>query len=181
MTPSTSRWLAPIGASAAVLAVFVVPGVLASTGGGGGDDLGPDRMIVPHDPVTRNPPRDGAEASRRGPRPVEIIGYKAIGRTLEVFYTVDQSTDCSSRIAPPKVEERVASVVVELSRQRSRAPDQVCSGLLLSSSVEITLSEPMGGRLLQDGSRGGALVPIERPFRSDVTDTVRPPDSRAGR
>jgi hypothetical protein len=39
----------------------------------------------------------------------------------------------------------------------------------------------MGGRLLQDGSRGGALVPIERPFRSDVTDTVKPPDSRAGR
>src|SRR4029079_12709577 len=102
-------------------------------------------------------------------------------RTLEVFYTVDQSSDCSSRIAPPKVEGRVASVVVVLSRQRSRAPDQVCSALLLSSSVEITLSEPMGGRLLQDGSRGGALVPIERPFRSDVTDTVKPPDSRAGR
>jgi len=180
VTPSTSRWLAPISASAAVLAVFVVPGVLASSGGGGGDDLGPDRMFVPNDPVTRNPPPD-AGARRRGPRAVEIIGYKAMGRTLEVFYTVDQSTDCSSRIAPPKVEERVASVVVELSRQRSRAPDQVCSGLLLSSSVEITLSEPMGGRLLQDGSRGGALVPIERPFRSDVTDTVKPPDSRAGR
>ena len=161
-----------------MLAVFVVPGVLAGNGRGAGPGL--DQVFVPHDPVTPSLPSYGSQRRRDG-RGVEIVGYKAMGRTLEVFYTVDQSTDCSSRIAPPKVEERVASVVVELSRQRSRAPDQVCSGLLLSSSVEITLSEPMGGRLLQDGSRGGALVPIERPFRSDVTDTVRPPDSRAGR
>jgi hypothetical protein len=181
VTPSTSRWLAPIGASAAVLAVFVVPGVLASSGGGGGDNLGPDRMFVPNEPVTPHLPSGGAEANRRGTRDVEIIGYQAMGRTLRIFYTVDQSTDCSSRINPPDVEERVSSVVVELSRQRSRAPDQVCQRLRLTNSVEITLSEPMGGRLLQDGSRGGALVPIERPFRSDVTDTIRPPDSRAGR
>ena len=181
MTPSTSRWLAPISASAAVLAVFVVPGVLASSGGGGGGDLGPDRMIVPNDPVTPKLPPGGAGSSRRGTRGVEIIGYKAMGRSLQVFYTVDQSTDCSSRINPPRVEERLSSVVVELSRQRSQAPDQVCQHLRLTNSVEITLSEPMGGRLLQDGARRGALVPIERPFRSDVTDTVRPPDSRAGR
>jgi hypothetical protein len=180
VTPSTSRWLAPIGASAAVLAVFVVPGVLASSGGRGGDGLGPNRMYLPNDPVTPNLPH-GAQASRRGSRDVEIISYKAMGRTLQIFYTVDQSRDCSSRLNPPVVEERVSSVVVELSRQRSSAPDQVCASLRLTSTVEVTLSEPMGGRLLQDGSRGGALVPIERPFRSDVTDTVRPPDSRAGR
>ena len=44
MTPATSRWLAPLGASAAVLAVFVVPGVLASVGGGAA--RGPDRLVV---------------------------------------------------------------------------------------------------------------------------------------
>ena len=57
----------------------------------------------------------------------------------------------------------------------------MCQPLRLTNSVEIVLSRPMGGRLLQDGSRGRSLVPIERPFRSDVTDTIRPPDSRAGR
>jgi len=178
VTPATSRWLAPLGASAAVLAVFVVPGVLASVGGGVAP--GPDRLVM-HDPVTPYRPPTGAEQRRGGPRDVEIIGYKAMGRTLQVFYTLDRSTDCSTRIEPPKVRERVASVVVQLSRAPSRAPDVVCQDLRLTNSVDIVLSRPMGGRLLQDGSRGGSLVPIERPFRSDVTDTIQPPKSRAGR
>ena len=178
MTPSTSRWLAPIGASAAVLAVFVVPGVLA----GNGRDAGPglDQVFVPHDPVTPSLPSYGSQRRRDG-RGVEIVGYKAMGRTLQVFYTLEQTTDCSNRIQSPRVEEHASTVVVELLRRPSAAPDQVCHRILLTNSVEIVLSRPMGGRLLQDGSRGRSLVPIERPFRSDVTDTVRPPDSRAGR
>lgn len=178
MTPATSGWLAPLGASAAVLAVLVVPGVLAATGGGAGP--GPERLFV-HDPVTPYLPPGGPVHDRGGPGAVEIVGYKAMGRTLEVFYTLDRTTDCSSRIKPPKVRERVSSVVVELSRQPSRAPDVVCQSLRLTNSVDIVLSRPMGGRLLQDGSRGNSLVPIERPFRTDVTDTIMPPKSRSGR
>lgn len=178
MTPDTSRWLAPLGAAAAVLAVVVVPGVLNSVGRGPAP--GPGQLLV-HDPVTPYRPPTGSEQRRRGPRDVEIVGYKAMGSTLQVFYTLDRSTDCSTRIKPPKVRERVATVVVELSRAPSRAPDVVCQDLRLTNSVDIVLSRPMGGRLLQDGSRGGALVPIERPFRTDVTDTIQPPKSRAGR
>jgi hypothetical protein len=177
VTPATSRWLAPLGASAAVLAVFVMPGVLASTGGG----LGPGQEFVPNDPVTPTLPTYGPDKQRVGHRGVEIVGYKAIGRRLEVFYTLEQTTDCSNRIQTPTVEEHASTVVVELSRRPSAAPDQVCQPLRLTNSVEIELSRPMGGRLLQDGSRGRALVPIERPFRTDVTDTIQPPDSRAGR
>jgi len=178
VTPATSRWLAPLGASAAVLAVVVMPGVLASTGSGG---LGPGQEYVPNDPVTPSLPTYGPETQRPGHRGVEIVGYKATGRTLQVFYSLDQTIDCSNRIQPPKVEEHESTVVVELSRRPSAAPDQVCQPLRLTNSVQIVLSRPMGGRLLQDGSRGRSLVPIERPFRSDVTDTIRPPDSRAGR
>jgi hypothetical protein len=178
VTPSTSRWLAPIGASAAVLAVFVVPGVLAGHGRGAGPGL--DQVFVPHDPVTPSLPPYDAQRHREGHRGVEIVGYKAMGRTLQVFYTLEQTTDCANRIQSPRVEEHASTVVVELSRRPSSAPDQVCHRLLLTNSVEIVLSRPMGGRLLQDGSRGRSLVPIQRPF-SDVTDTIRPPDSRAGR
>jgi len=178
VTPATSRWLAPLGASAAVLAVVVMPGVLASTGSG---SLGPGQEYVPNDPVTPSLPTYGPETQRPGHRGVEIVGYQATGRTLQVFYSLDQTIDCSNRIQPPKVEEHESTVVVELSRRPSAAPDQVCQPLRLTNSVQIVLSRPMGGRLLQDGSRGRSLVPIERPFRSDVTDTIRPPDSRAGR
>jgi hypothetical protein len=177
VTPATSRWLAPLGASAAVLAVVVMPGVLATTGGGG---LAPDQVFVPNDPVTPSLPTYGPDTHRSG-RGVEIVGYQAMGRTLHVFYTLDQTIDCSNRIQTPNVEEHASTVVVKLSRRPSAAPDQVCQPLRLTNSVEIVLSRPMGGRLLQDGARGRALVPIERPFRSDVKDTIRPPDSRAGR
>ena len=179
MTPSRSRWLAPVGASAAVLAVFVVPGVLA--GNGRGADPGLDQVFVPHDPVTPSLPSYDAQRRRDGHRGVEIVGYKAMGRTLQVFYAIEQTTDCSNRIQSPRVKEYASTVVVELSRRPSAAPDQVCHRILLTNSVEIELSRPMGGRLLQDGSHGRSLVPIERPFRSEVTDTIRPPDSRVGR
>jgi hypothetical protein len=181
MTPG--RWLAPIGASAAVLAVFVVPGVIvtAGSGSGPGPDHPPDGVITPDDPVTPSLLADGVGRDRREVREVDVTGYRGQGRRLLVLYTVDQTTDCSSRIEEPEVEERADSVVVRLRRRPSQAPDQVCVNLLLTNSVEIGLSRPLGDRVLLDGSRGGALVPVEPPPHRTADVLPTPPIGRVGR
>lgn len=183
MTPGTGRWLAPIGASAAVLAVFVIPGVVAGVGGtatGPGPDRVPDGVVTPHDPVTPSLPPDGANEEGRRTRKVDVVGYRAEGRTLRIFYTVGQSTDCPSRIKTPRVQEKAGSVVVRLDRRPSRAPDEGCAHLLLTDSVDVRLDRPLGDRVVQDASRGGSLVPVDRPYGSDSV-LPTPPTSRAGR
>jgi hypothetical protein len=161
MASGTGRWLAPLGASAAVLAVFVVPGMVASSGtstGGVGPDQ-PEPVLTPHDPVTPALPPDGAEERSPDPRHVDLIGYRADGRDLLVFYTVDQTAGCSGAIEEPMVEERVGSVLIWVRRQRTADSDEVCVNRIPTSSVEVRLNRPLGGRLLQDRSRGGSLVP----------------------
>jgi hypothetical protein len=155
MEREVSRWLAPAGASVAVLAVFVVPGIT------------PD---LPAEPI---------ETQGTTARAVEITGYRSQGRTLTVFYTVDQSTDCSSRIRPPVTRERSDAVVVFLERRVSRAPDQVCAHLMLANSVEVPLRSPLADRVVQDGGYDGALVPLEAADVERVVST--PPTGRAGR
>jgi hypothetical protein len=181
MTTSPGRWLAPVGASAAVLAVFVVPGVVV-TAADGGADPGPGFNPPTSTPEPARPsgPRRQADRQRADIREVEIVGYQATGRKLRIYYTVDQSSDCSSRIEPPDVQETASAVLVRLDRRPSRAPDQVCTHLLLTNSVDIALSRPLGARALQDASLGGALVPAE-PSSAGGSDRPTPPVSRAGR
>ena len=161
MNPGTGRWLAPLGASAAVLAVFVVPGVVATTGTSraGVGPQQPEPQLTPYDPVTPSLPPDGADQDRGGPRQVDLIGYRVDGRDLVVFFTVDQTSGCSGAIKEPQVEERLGSVRVTLVRQRTAGSDEVCVSRVPTSSVDITLERPLAGRLLQDGTRGGSLVP----------------------
>ena len=176
------RWLAPVGAAAAVLALFVVPGLVATVGsgdGGPGPDNTPDGVLTPQDPVTPTLPPDDAEKERTGPRDVEVVGYRAQGRTLRIYYRVDQSTDCSAQIEKPMLTERAGAVVVSLRRRPAPSPVDVCVNLLLTNSVDLELSRPLGGRVVLDASRGGSLVPIEPPYRSDAL--VTPPNGRAGR
>ena len=94
-------------------------------------------------------------------------GGKAVGMTsrpgraeLHVFYTVDPRRGCSVGIDEPVVDERVGSVRIRLVRSWP-GPGSVgaaCADRLPTSSVDIRLSRPLGGRLLQDGARGGSLV-----------------------
>ena len=177
MTSGSARWLAPVGAAAAVLALFVVPGVITASGTGDAGP-GPDGVVSPG-LVTPTPAPDRTEGSRPRIRDVDVVGYRAQGRTVRVFYTVDQATDCSSRLEKPVVEERPGSVVIRLQRRLSGAPEEVCVHLLLTNSVDITLARPLGDRLLQDGSHGDSLVPIQTQYRPDTT--VTPPNSRSGR
>jgi hypothetical protein len=163
MSPRTGRWLAPLGASSAVLAVLLVPGAVAV--GGGETGVGPQRPdgpLTPHDPVTPVLPPDGSDgvdASRADPRHVDVLAYRSQGRTLHVYYRVDQHAGCSGAIEEPVVEERASSVQVLIRRRPVRGDDQVCAYRVPTSSVEIRLSRPLGARLLRDASRSGSLVP----------------------
>lgn len=191
MDREVSRWLAPAGASVAVLAVFVVPGLVAATidaqngggqNGGGRNGGGRDRasVVEPHDPITPDLPPEPIETEgTTADRSVAITGYRAEGRALRVFYTVDQSTDCSSRIEPPVTRERPDAVVVFLERRISRAPNEVCTHLMLANSVDIPLQRPLADRVVQDGSLEYALVPLEPPSGTAMLAT--PPVGRAGR
>jgi len=180
MSTSTGRWLAPMGASAAVLAVFVVPGMVLTVAGSGGPDPGHDPPVITPDPdIPHRHPQEG-DRDRADVPEVEVVGYETSGRTLRLYYTVDQSSDCSSRIEAPRLRETAAAVVVWVDRRRSHAPDQVCSHLQLTSSVDVPLSRPLGRRVLRDAGRGGAPVPVEQRYVGQA-DLVTPPLSRAGR
>jgi hypothetical protein len=186
MERDVSRWLAPAGASAAVLAVFLVPGlVTVSTGGGGGGGGGTNRdhqiggVLRPRELITPDLPPEPIETEGTREPGVEITGYRARGRIVTLYYNVDQSTDCSSRIEPPVVLEGSDAVIVYLRRRVSRAPGEVCAHLMLANSVDIALRRPLENRVLQDGAFDEALVP-------ELTDRARgalptPPISRAGR
>jgi hypothetical protein len=182
MEHRAGRWLAPMGASAAVLGVFVVPGLVAAATDGGGDGGGDTRLsgvIEPHDPITPLLPPQPIQQVGRSDRAVEVTGYESAGRTLTLYYTVDQSTDCSARIDTPLVRERPTTVIVFLQRQVSRAPNQVCTHLSLANSVTVPLHIPLGDRVVQDGGYDGGLVPFEPRSAGSVIPT--PPVGRAGR
>jgi hypothetical protein len=161
MEPGTGRWLAPLGASVAVLAVLVAPGVVAASGTSttGVGPQRPEPEFTPYDPVTPSLPPDGADQDRGGPRAVDVIGYRTDGRDVVVFYRVDQTAGCSGAVEEPVVEERVGTVRVTLRREKVSDADESCAVRIPTSSVVLTLGRPLGGRLLQDGTRGGSLVP----------------------
>jgi hypothetical protein len=183
MEHGVGRWLAPMGASAAVLGVFVVPGLVAAATDRSGPDGGVDTrlsgVVEPHDPITPVLPPQPIEQVGRSERAVEVTGYQSAGRTLTLYYTVDQSTDCSARIDPPLVRERPTTVIVFVQRQVSRAPNQVCTHLSLANSVTLALHVPLGDRVVQDGGYDGSLVPFEP--RTDGSVIPTPPVGRAGR
>ena len=177
--PRPGRWLAPLGASAAVLAVFVVPGWSPRRAQRGAAPGRPRTWITPHDPVTPTLPPDGAEEDRSGRREVDLVGYRADGAVLHVFYTVDPRRGCSVGIDEPVVDERVGSVRIRLLRSWP-GPGSVgaaCADRLPTSSVDIRLSRPLGGRLLQDGARGGlaGAAQLAVPALSHAPDGRRPP------
>jgi hypothetical protein len=183
MERDVGRWLAPAGASAAVLAVFVVPGLVAAATDGPQNASNRDRhiggVLEPHDPITPDLPPEPIETEGTSNPGVEITGYRSHGRALTLYYNVDQSTDCSSRIEPPVVRQRPDAVVVFLRRRVSRAPNEVCAHLMLANSVEVVLDRPLAERVVQDGVFDGALVPAQRVAARAVLPT--PPAGRAGR
>ncbi|NUR07113.1 MAG: hypothetical protein HOQ45_08890 [Nocardioidaceae bacterium] len=137
-----------------VAAVFVGVGLLSRPTtpavGPGPDTLRPQLELVPPRPDLDD---DAGLASGL----VEITGYKAAGRVLSLFYSVDVR-DCIGRIQEPLVEETAQTVTVEIHRVRG-ARGAACGRLTLRDSVDVTLARPLAARLVQDGVRDDALVP----------------------
>ncbi len=70
------------------------------------------------------------------------------------------------RGAEVRETDRAVTVVLRAFRDSSK----MCSGSPFAGSVEVSLASPLGARLVRDGSRRGALVPLERPFNSAAGD-----------
>ncbi len=159
------RWLVPVAASVAVVALVVgVPRAMAPSDDGGGPDrpeveiVGPQRLLTPSG-------IEAPEPSLTGRGSIRITGYRATGTVLALSYEVDL-TDCGGRIARPQVEETRRSVLVTLRRAAADVRGQNCGDVSRSDVVNVSLSRPLAGRLVRDVRRDGALVPLRMPFQN---------------
>ena len=101
-----------------------------------------------------------ADAKARGMHPSNTAVYCAYGGTrLALNYTTGVP-ECYGKVGVPMVEETSDDVTVTLPKLpvKQRA-DVACIDIALSKSVDVLLSEPLGDRVVRDGSRDGADVP----------------------
>lgn len=173
MSTGTRRWLIPLVAALAVLAVIAVmwqqrPGasdeVGAGSDGGGG--------APPYAGVEPGSPGQGDDLT---PQPVEPPGdgggvdadYGTIA--VDSFYRYDETRlalnytngipECYGKAGTPLVEETADSVRVTVPRTPPTGDgDTACIDIALMASVDITLERPLGDRVVLDGSRDDAKV-----------------------
>ena len=144
----THRWLVPVLAASAVLLVL---GTVWWQGRPGppSDDPGMTGTASP-----------GNEPSA-GPSPgLVIASYYAYDETHLALNYVTGPAACYGRASEPVVEESRTAVTVTITRLPvSRDKDVVCRDIAQVRSTDITLSSPLGGRAVRDGSMDGAAVP----------------------
>ncbi|HET7355891.1 MAG TPA: hypothetical protein VFJ09_04360 [Nocardioidaceae bacterium] len=158
------RW-APAAASLAVLAVVVGTWTLA------GPDQSPRPVSSTPSPLPSltaggfigGPPRTPAGASSHPPvtvsRGVAIDGYTLLDPThLLISYTIGVSS-CYGVIDQPLVQESWTAVTVTLTRKPAKTSDGSCPSITLMEAVHVTLSAPLGKRVVRDGATGGTPVP----------------------
>jgi hypothetical protein len=148
-----ARWAAPLGASATVLGILLLPGLVAArtasdTGPGPGPDQGKQLPL----------PAPGPDVRRVFPGPLRISGYQAAGRELTLFYQVAPRADCSTQVRSRRVRETDGAVAVLLARPPLSRPSLRCNVRRQSGSVSIRRSRPLEGRVLVDLAQRGALV-----------------------
>ena len=145
----------------AAFAVLVVVGSLLVLRGGPGDQAGGSTAgsPAPAEPVPVSPGPSGLPPARD----VTLQGWTGHGTTIRVSYTSGLPA-CSGQVLPPQVEETASSVTVTLRLQPPRHRRlQMCPDLAMVRAVEVHLQAPVGGRVVRDGGRGGALVPEGAP------------------
>lgn len=152
MSTRRGRWTAPIGASATVLAILLLPPLVAQAGSDAGPGPGPDRI----EPLPLPSPVPDVRRAFRGQ--LRISGYQAAGRDLTLFYQVAPRADCSTLVRSPKIRESTGRVAVLLVRPPLSRPALRCNNRRQSSSVSVRLSRPLEGRVLVDLAQRGALV-----------------------
>lgn len=154
MSTATDHWGPPAAASVAVLAVIASLWALRDASVSGS---GPDLVVPEPTPAPETPARSPVPGTNRDR--VVLDSYTVRGQRLTVRYTIGLRR-CSSRIDKPLVVESVEAVTVTLRRfpvKRSQA--QECPSISLADSVDVTLSAPLGGREVRDGSRDSLPVP----------------------
>ena len=156
---------APAAAAVAVAALMLGVPLLAgigTTGGGPGPDVLPNRSpsaVITRDSVAPTMPADTAGEGYPGSNRVTITGYRSSGHTVTVAYSVG-AADCSAGVTVGEVRETASSVAIWLRRRAASNADSDCPRVLLLDTVRIRLSAPLDDRVVKDGARGGALVPI---------------------
>lgn len=175
------RWLVPLVAAAAVLTLVGGLWWFSSARIGDGEPVGPGAAPpavsdpgggvkpFPGSPGSepRSEPSGGAGGSdgsgdqprMTNPKGVRIDGYDVPApRQLRLHYTIGVP-ECYGTIDDPVVEETETSVTVTLTRVEPRSTgDVACIEIALLKKVTITLDRPLDGRLVRDGSFGGAVV-----------------------
>ena len=169
-----ARWLVPLAAALAVLAVVAVLWSSGTTDRAGATGPGaaapPTAGTEPGSPGSTRP--SPAEAVPVSPMPggddldplrVVISGYTAHGRTLTLSFATGLP-ECYGRVGTPRVQETARDVTVTLRLTPPGRTAQVCADLALLDTVDVTLAGPLGHRLVRDGGRGGAVVPEGNPL-----------------
>ena len=175
------RWLVPLVAAAAVLTLVGGLWWFSSARIGDGEPVGPGAAPpAVSDPGGGVKPFPGSPGSEPGsepsggaggsdgsgdqprmtnPKGVRIDGYDVPApRQLRLHYTIGVP-ECYGTIDDPVVEETETSVTVTLTRVEPRSTgDVACIEIALLKKVTITLDRPLDGRLVRDGSFGGAVV-----------------------
>ncbi|MGH3444401.1 MAG: hypothetical protein ACRDPB_03410 [Nocardioidaceae bacterium] len=171
----TRRWLAPVAASVAVLALFIglwwagtastasrQAAQQAQQGRNGsalvvaGDRASGTEVPPPFDASGGGPVAlpDPTSSLRPLPKRVLITGYRTSGRTLSLDYTIGIAS-CYGRIATPKVAESADTVIVMLHRlPTAQSKDRACPDLALLETVDVDLAGPVGDRVVKDGATG---------------------------
>lgn len=187
MSTGARRWLVPLAAALAVLAVVAVlwqqrpdssgGDVGFADGGGSGQGSPPSAGTEPGSPgspgvVEPGPPGPSGPADGSGAVDGDRIAvtsfYRYDATHLAINYT-NGVPECYGSAGVPRVEETADAVVVTIPRipAKQRA-GRACIDIALLSSLDITLAAPLGGRAVLDGSRGGAEVEeAAAPFSSD--------------
>ena len=170
MSTGTRRWLAPLVAALAVLAVVGAlwsqrPGSSGEDAGfAGGDDSGqgspPYAGTEPGSPGSPGvePPPDGGST---GP---DVPDADAGTIAVDSFYRYDAThlalnyangvPECYGDAGTPLVEETADAVVVTIPRiPPKRSGDTACIDIALLGSIDIRLSAPLDGRVVLDGAR----------------------------
>lgn len=175
MEAGIRRWLVP--AVAALAVVLVVATVLwTQRPGSSGNDIGPGAGAQPAPPSAS----DGSSAPGSGPAspdggltpvpgpgaPPTAAGMQAVegyfprdGTTLALNYATGVPA-CYGKVGTPTVKETADAVIVSLPKTAPKeGGDVACIDIALMRSVDVTLTRPLGDRVVRDGSRADTQVP----------------------
>ncbi len=190
MISSVQRWWIPALAAVAVLAVVAVGiGLLGSSDSDGGSgsgfadggsdagqgappysgtepgDPGSDPGSEPSGPGGEVPPADDGDGRPADPGLIALESfYRFDGRHLALNY-YNGVPECYGEAGEPRVEEHAERVEVAVPRTKPTAPkNTACIDIALAGSVRVTLTEPLGRRMVVDAATGRTLDEAASPI-----------------